>query len=312
MTRHLICAALACLMLAPALAETGNFCAELPRAANAGLERHPASTDWFEVHEVEPGTFGILEPQQWQEVISWLVVGSDKALLIDTGNGIGDIASIVRSLTDKPVTVINTHSHYDHVGGNHQFEQVAALDSDYGRANAGGYANAVVRGEVSAENLCRPTPEGVTEDEHVIHPYAVSEWVQNGHRFDIGDRVLEVLHIPGHSPDSIALYEPASGFLWSGDTHYPGEIWLFDPATDYADYQRSMVRLATLADKVTRVFPAHNVLIAAPSALIETRDAYERILRGEAEGVPDEELGVLRYDFGTIGFLVQSDHPRRQ
>jgi glyoxylase-like metal-dependent hydrolase (beta-lactamase superfamily II) len=312
MTRHLICTALACLMLAPAHAETGDFCAELPRAANADLERHAASTEWFEVHEVEPGIFGILEPQQWQEVISWLVVGSKAALLIDTGNGIGDIASIVRSLTDKPVTVINTHSHYDHVGGNHQFEQVAALDSDYGRANAGGYANAAVRGEVSEEALCRPLPEGFTEDEHVIHPYAVSQWVKDGHRFDIGGRVLEVLHIPGHSPDGIALFEPASGFLWSGDTYYPGEIWLFDPATDYADYQRSMARLATLADKVTRVFPAHNVLIADPSGLVETRDAYERILRGEAQGVPDEELGVLRYDFGTIGFLVQTNHPGSQ
>lgn len=292
-----------------AAAEHPAFCDELPRKENASLALHAASTDWFEVREVAPGTFGILEPHQWQQVISWLVVGDENALLVDTGNGIADIAAVVQSLTDRPVTVINTHSHYDHVGGNHEFSNIVAVNSEYARRNADGYDNARVRDEVSADALCRPPPDGVTEATHTIRPYAVRQWVMDGYRIDIGGRVLEVIHIPGHSPDSIALFEPATGFLWSGDTYYPGEIWLFDEATNYADYKRSITRLVALSDKVKRVFPAHDVLVAPPSGLTETLDAYDRILRGQAQGVLDEELGVLRYDFGTIGFLMRPDHP---
>lgn len=295
---------------AAAVAEGPAFCDDLPRKENASLALHPASTDWFEVREVEPGIFGILEPHQWQQVISWLVIGSEQALLIDTGNGIGDIAAVVRSLTDRPVTVINTHSHYDHVGGNYQFPEIAALRTDYGVASAAGKPNAAVRDEASAGALCQPLPPGVTAENHVIRPFSVVRWLADGYRLDIGGREIELLAVPGHSPDSIALLDRTSGLLWTGDTYYPGDIWLFDPDTDYAAYYRSIERLAALAPMLEKVLPAHDVLVADPADLVAARDAYRRILRGELQATGEERDHILRYEAGTIGFLLRADHPR--
>ncbi|MCH8134520.1 MAG: hypothetical protein IIB77_00910, partial [Proteobacteria bacterium] len=73
-----------------AQAELDGFCDRLPRSAYSSLQKNPISTDWFEVYEVESGVWAIYEPFQWQEVISYLIIGSDSALLFDTGNGLGD------------------------------------------------------------------------------------------------------------------------------------------------------------------------------------------------------------------------------
>jgi len=88
----------------------GEFCAKLPRPAYAELTKHTVSNGWFEVYEIDAGIWAIYEPHQWQEVISYLIVGTQSALLFDTGNGLGNIKEIIDQLTDKPVTVINSHS----------------------------------------------------------------------------------------------------------------------------------------------------------------------------------------------------------
>jgi len=103
----------------PAMADLKGFCDRLPRPAYAAFEKHPASSDWFEVYQVESGIFAVYEPFQWQEVISYLIVGDKVALLFDTGNGIGNIREIIDQLTDKPIRVLNSHTHFDHIGGNH-------------------------------------------------------------------------------------------------------------------------------------------------------------------------------------------------
>jgi len=114
-----------------ARADLADFCAGLPRAAYAAFEKHEISNDWFEVYEVGPDIWAIYEPFQWQEVISYLIVGTDKALLFDTGNGLGDIKAIVDQLTDKPITVLNSHSHFDHIGGNYQFDNILSVSTDF-------------------------------------------------------------------------------------------------------------------------------------------------------------------------------------
>src|SRR5687767_9255600 len=77
--------------------------------------------DWFSVTNPEPGVFTIEEPLHEEEVKSSLIVGDRRALLIDSGMGVGNIRSVVESLTDRPIVLVNSHSHWDHVGGNHLF-----------------------------------------------------------------------------------------------------------------------------------------------------------------------------------------------
>ena len=105
---------------------TKAWCAKLPRPANAALESVPVKSDWFVVYRAADGVFAIVEPYQWQEAISYLIVGSTRAMLFDTGIGVAPIRPVVESLTSLPVTVLNSHTHFDHVGGNWEFADIAA------------------------------------------------------------------------------------------------------------------------------------------------------------------------------------------
>ncbi len=283
---------------------TPEWCERLPRPAYAHLTRVEVDSDWFEVYSVGDGVFAIYEPMQWQEVISYLILGSERALLFDTGMGIAPISQVVGELTDLPATVLNSHTHMDHVGGNAEFESIMAMDTDYTRERSRGLTNGRVRSEVEDEALCAPLPAGVTADSYVSRPFAITEVVRDGHTLDLGDRDLEILHIPGHTPDAIALHEATSGYLWTGDSFYEGPIWLFAAETDLDGYRSAVTRMADLAPRLTRVFPAHNTPVADPVRLVELRDALEGALAGTLEGQSGED-GLVRYEAGSFSLLMR-------
>ncbi len=106
-----------------------DWCKTLPRPEYKSLERVLSNEPWFEVYKVAPGVFAIYEPHQAEEVISYLIVGTKQALLFDTGMGIADIHKVVRQLTSRPVVVLNSHTHNDHVGGNSLFTFVYGMDT---------------------------------------------------------------------------------------------------------------------------------------------------------------------------------------
>jgi Metallo-beta-lactamase superfamily len=126
----------------PPATGSARWCDLLPRPANAGLERVSVSTDWFEVYRAGDGVFAIAEPFQFQEAISYLIVGTGRALMFDTGIGLVPIRPVVEQLTRLPVEVLNSHTHFDHVGGNAEFDRILALDTSYTRANAKGFDHA--------------------------------------------------------------------------------------------------------------------------------------------------------------------------
>ena len=306
------CTAVMILGLAPLSVhadDLASFCERLPRPAYASFEKHSSSNSWFEVYNVEPGVFAIYEPFQWQEVISYLITGDDRALLFDTGNGMGDIKAIVDQLTDKPVTVLNSHTHFDHIGGNYQFDDILSVSTEFSIENSHGVANETVTLEASPEALCKGLPEGVTQASHRVKPFTITGTVREGDVIDLGGRRLEVLQLPGHTDDAIALLERESGFMWTGDTFYEGPIWLYFPETDLAAYRASIARLAELAPGLTALFPAHNTPRAAPELLIETQKAFELVLEGKATPVPTWE-GVVTFEFEGFGFLMREDNTR--
>src|ERR1700731_3846299 len=103
-----------CLTL-PIAAQQPEWCKSLPRAAYSKLERVPTADAWFEVYKIRPGIFAIYEPHQLEEVISYLILGDNKALLFDTGMGISNIQAVVAGLTKLPISVVSSHTHNDHV-----------------------------------------------------------------------------------------------------------------------------------------------------------------------------------------------------
>src|SRR5499425_259394 len=118
--------------------EKPEWCKNLPRPEYKTLERVLPDEAWFEVYKVAPGTFAIYEPHQFEETISYLIIGAKQALLFDTGLGVGNIKAVVARLTSRPVVVLNSHTHNDHVGGNWQFPFIFGMETTFTRANARG------------------------------------------------------------------------------------------------------------------------------------------------------------------------------
>jgi len=285
-----------------------SWCDKPVRAGYATLERIAVASPWFAVYRLEAGVFALHEPFQAQEVISYLILGEERALLFDTGMGLAPIRPVVEELTRLPIVVLNSHTHYDHMGGNAEFETILALDSDYARHNARGWDHDSVAREVAADAICAAKLEGFDADAYRIRPFHATQFVADGHGIDLGKRRLEVLGLPGHSPDSISLVDPAARLLWSGDTFYEGSIWLYFPGTDLEAYARSVARLATLAPRLRKVFPAHNTPVASPARLHELERAFARVRAGVVapEG---RDGGLVEYLFEGFSFLMRRPCP---
>jgi glyoxylase-like metal-dependent hydrolase (beta-lactamase superfamily II) len=219
--------------------EIPAWCRALPRIEYKSLQRVPLKDAWFEVYSVAPGVFAIYEPHQSQETIGYLITGQQKALLFDTGMGIGDIKKVTSELTKLPIVVLNSHTHHDHVGGNWQFDTIYGMDTNFTRANARGSRDAA-QAEVAPSELCGDLPAGFDKQKYETKPWKITAYKHGGDRLDLGDRILEVIATPGHTPDSISLLDREHGLLFTGDTYYPGEIWLHDPVTDLAAYEASI------------------------------------------------------------------------
>lgn len=282
------------------------WCDRAPRPGYDALARVAVRDPWFHVYRMEDGVFALYEPSNFQEVISWLIVGRTRALLFDTGMGMSRIAEVVRELTPLPVTVVNSHSHYDHVGGNAEFRDVRLRATDFTRANADGIPHADVAVEVRPDAFCaRDLRVPFDTAAYAIRPFRMTGTLRDGERFDLGGRTLEVLTVPGHTPDAIALLDRARGHLFTGDTYYPGPIWLYFPGTDLAAYDASMARLAALAPSLTRVFPAHNFPVASPTVLPKVLAAFRQVRAGTARRETRGD-GLVEYPFDGFAFLMRA------
>src|SRR4029077_1602567 len=224
------------------LGQQPEWCKKLPRAAYSKLERVPTADNWFEVYKIRPGVFAIYEPHQLEEVISYLIVGEDKALLFDTGMGISNIKAVVAGLTRLPVSVLNSHTHNDHVGDNWRFGDIYGMDTDFSRANALG-SKEDAQAELAPEELCGSLPAGFDAKGYATKPFHIAHWLHDGVKIDLGGRVLKVISVPGHTPDSIALVDKENGLLFTGDTYYAGPIYLYRPETDLDAYVASVQKL---------------------------------------------------------------------
>ena len=279
-----------------------EWCRTLPRPAYKHLERVPIADSWFEVYRVRPGVFALYEPHQYEEVISYLVMGSKRALLFDTGLGIGDIREVVRQLTQLPVTVLNSHTHFDHIGGNSQFNEILGADTPYTRANSRGASHEELKEILAPGRLCGSLPRNFNRDSYVIPPFHISRFVKDGETIDLGARKLEVLQTPGHTPDSLSLLDRKNKLLFTGDTFYAGPIFLYVPESDVTAYGRSIERLAKLVPELELVLPGHNTPAEKPEMLTRLVQAFKEIESGKAKFVTDE--GRREYKFEGFSIVM--------
>ncbi len=273
----------------------------LPRAGNQGLEKLASVSPWFEVYKVSEGTFALLEPSHYEEVISYLILGNERAVLFDTGMGIGNIQAEVERLAHLPVVVVNSHGHYDHVGDNHRFAEVWAFDDD-------GEVARIEKGKPTAE--CVPylepqwylvLPPGFDPAAYEIRPSRVTRRLCHLEAIDLGGRTLTVHHTPGHSTGSICLLDSRYGLLFTGDTYYPGMMYAHFEDSDFDAYRETARCLVDLLPQVNYLCPAHNEAYVPKEALAQMQTAFDQIVAGEAPFELDGDARIYRFErFGVM------------
>jgi glyoxylase-like metal-dependent hydrolase (beta-lactamase superfamily II) len=185
----------------------------------------------------------------------WLVRGSTRDLVVDTGSGIVPPAPIVAALSDKPTLAVALNCYYDHAGGWHSFVERACHRLDAAALIDPSEESALVSQYLTGGSLAAlPRAEYATTDYRMVgaEPTRILE---NGDVISLGDRSLEVLHVPGRSPGGIALWEAATGSLFTSDMLYDGEHGPAWPPDDPQAYIASLRRMRDLP--VSTVYPGH-------------------------------------------------------
>lgn len=208
-------------------------------------------------------------------VRAFLVAGTEKAVLIDSGFGSGNIRAIAEGLTNHPIMLVNTHADRDHIGCNSLFEKAYMHPSEYER--------------YSLSAGLKTAPEPLWEGDKIV----------------LGNRSLEVLLISGHTPGSIALLDHENRILFGGDSVQGGTIYMFGPGRNMNAYIESMIKLLTLSSQFDIVYAAHGPIPVKSDILVELINGARRILKGEIIGIKSTRAGVaaLEYDVGVAKFL---------
>jgi glyoxylase-like metal-dependent hydrolase (beta-lactamase superfamily II) len=276
---------------------------------------------WFEVYKVSEGTFAICEPGHWDGAISYLIEGRNKAVLLDTGMGIGDIQKVVERLTRLEVSVINSHTHFDHVGGNHQFDEIAVFNDEFEIENLKrGQTIEELKGELSQKNLYKPLPKEFDPKAYRILPSTPTHLLKHEELIDLGDRKLKVFHTPGHSSGSICLLDTKSKELFTGDTFYLSSLFAHFPESDFLAYSRTADYLASLAPSISVLRPSHDDQGRQPFAesefLVRLAKAFQNITAEKANfssGVcPYTGVKIRDYRFEGFSIWVKEDLKSRR
>lgn len=208
----------------------------------------------------------------------FLLVGDERALMIDSGMRTHDARDLAANLTDLPITLFNTHCDMDHVGSNEQFDEVW----------------------VSPMELVHPhAPHGVT----AVHP------VWDGDVIELGGRELEAIALPGHTPGSMALLDRGSGMLFSGDPiQRDGRIYMFGPMRSMAAYIHSLRRLKARTDEISSIWPSHATCPVDVATIDELIAGAQSVERGEVAFTTCEMHGttVRAYDVGCSIILCDA------
>lgn len=246
--------------------------------------------DWFTVQQLASDTYCISEEKHWEQTHCYLLLGRERALLVDTGLGVGDIRRVVRQLTSLPVQVAATHAHWDHIGGHGAFEDIAVHPAEASwLIGQFPLPMAVVRASLLREPCS--FPEGFEPQSYQVYQGGASRLLRDGDVLELGGRRVWALHTPGHSPGHLCFWEPQRGWLYSGDLVYAGCLYAFYPTTDPVAFAASAQRVAGLP--VRQIWPGHHSLQIAPTLARSVAAAFAQL---RAQDMLYQGAGTFDFD----------------
>lgn len=249
------------------------------------------------VSEIAPDTYAINE---FGLTAMFLCVGSERALLIDTGCGVCDLKGLVAELTDKPYDVVLTHGHLDHCGGAGAFDRIYANERDFDMIHAldfeelRNYCDMLGNmGGYDAYEYNRDMVKEFTEFPELVN-------VEDGHVFDLGDRKLEVITIAGHTPGGLALLDEKNRILISGDC-VNGNTLALDASVN--TMLKGFLKVRAIADKFDQNWNGHLGYAGLPTCFSQAKSIPEDLihiceLALTGKDTPDETIFLGRKTSG--------------
>lgn len=255
---------------------------------------------WFTIEEIDKETYAISEYGHWEKVHSFLLLGREKAVLIDTGLGIDHMKRVTDQLTAMPIDVITTHVHADHIGSHGEYERIYVheADRDWLMNGIGGLSIEQIRKDMSRD-ITKPTPSSF--DPKIYRPFQGEPMglLEEGDVIDLGNRELAIYHTPGHSPGHISIFDRTNGYLFTGDLLYDQTpVYAHYPSTSPEDLCRSLKKIAEIPG-VTKIYGAHNTLGLDPKIMQEVKRAVQYLLKNDLARFG---TGVHEFDGFSIRF----------
>ena len=198
----------------------------------------------------------------------FLLAGTQKALLIDSGMNLNSAREIASGLTGLPLSLLNTHADRDHIGSNEQFDAFFMHPAEEPVYRRSGKPGAIIP-------------------------------IREGDSLNLGDRELRIIHLPGHTPGSIAVLDVQNRVLISGDpVQVHGRIFMFGDHRNMKDYISSLEHLKGFADQFDEIWPSHADIPISPVVIQRLYDGAQAVLDGAIQGKPVELFGrsIVAYD----------------
>lgn len=255
--------------------------------ATQAQEASKAESPAFMVHKLTNFLYAIGEPNYYQKNYSYLLVGTDQALVFDSGaNQKEDITLSVRKITDKPLSMLPSHLHFDHLGGLHNFKNIYLVDTPFTR-------------QFREKDGFYRVPESIylgNIDHMVLPPFKVARLIQPDEIIDLGGLKVRLISVPGHTQDEVALYDETHNILLAGDHLYPS--WLL--AGNVKDYVASLDATLKVINEQTTIYGAHGTedptkVPAMTYADVQAiRDKMVLIQAGRAKGEAFSDPGLIK------------------
>ncbi len=242
-----------------------------------------SSNTWFEVRQVADKVW-LIDDNGLDNI--YLVEGKEKALLIDTGCGVGNLKEIISALTSLPVIIVATHGHPDHVLGGAQFDAIYLDSEDASLLNQ--YINTESR-KLIFECLLQDKCNSEFLVEKWLNTRINITPINNGHIFDLGDKIIRVVSIPGHSAGCIGLIDEQEKLFFSGDSIQDCDLWMhLNDSLPLHAFLQSIQQLKVISGHSYKILPGHSISPIQTDIIDELIQGITKIVAGELKGLPHQ------------------------